>query len=135
MEPYALELPNPTASRCTVHSFNPDEQYFVLATDAVTPRWWYFQNNTLYHDDEGKPAAGLVFAIRSLLNNKYLNCQGWSSKLNPNQTYYDPDYWFDCVVDESIPNMRNWKANYNAKTSILSVGVTWGCDELSPGNS
>lgn len=125
MEPYALELPNPTASRCTADSFNPDKQYFQLSTSTASqPTWWY--------DDDGLGAMNIT--IRSFASGHDLNCRGFSSKLNPNQTNYDPDFWFDCTTTADIAPIVSWKANYNPDTNILSVGVTWRCDELNPGN-
>ncbi|KAI3322467.1 hypothetical protein HD806DRAFT_545165 [Xylariaceae sp. AK1471] len=135
MEPYALELPNPTASKCIVHSFDPDKQYFQLDTSTSDQiKWWYFDNNTTYRDSEGKPSGGVDITIRSFISERYPHCTGWSSKLNPNQSNYDPDFWFDCSKDMNIPMLGAWKANYNANTNVFSVGVAWDCDELSPGN-
>ncbi|KAI8625743.1 hypothetical protein F5Y19DRAFT_449391 [Xylariaceae sp. FL1651] len=135
MEPYALELPNPESPKCTVNSFDPDKQYFLLDTSfSFQPNWWYFESNTSYRDSEGKPSGGLEISLQDHVSDSDLDCMGWSSKLNPNGSNYDPDYWFDCSVYSSTPAVRNWKANYNANNNILSVGVTWGCEELSPGN-
>ncbi|KAI0535102.1 hypothetical protein GGR58DRAFT_480470 [Xylaria digitata] len=129
MEPYALELPNPEAPKCTVHSFDPDKQFFLLSTAYVfRPHWWYFER-------DGEPKGGFDLRILSSITERELGCSGFSSKLNPNGTDFDPNYWFDCSLSPSDPSfIRGMRANYNANTNLLSVVMSWGCDELSPGN-
>ncbi|KAJ8121795.1 hypothetical protein ONZ43_g1842 [Nemania bipapillata] len=127
MEPYALELPNPEASKCTVISFDPDKQYFLMDTAYVfRAHWWYFWR-------DGEPKGGLDVTIRNFVTDRELSCQGFDAKLNPNSTYFDPNYWFECSPSISYPDIfKGMKVNYNAKTGNLSVGMSWSCDELSP---
>ncbi|TGJ84031.1 hypothetical protein E0Z10_g4718 [Xylaria hypoxylon] len=129
MEPYALELPNPEAPKCTVNSFDPDKQHFLLNTAYVfRAHWWYFER-------EGEPKGGFHITILSSVTERELGCSGFSSKLNPNGTDYDPNYWFDCSFSPSDPSfLRSMRANYNANTSSLSVVMSWSCGELRPGN-
>ncbi|KAI0879032.1 hypothetical protein GGS24DRAFT_496156 [Hypoxylon argillaceum] len=129
MEPYALELPNPEAPKCTVISFDPDKQYFLMDTAYVfRAHWWYFTR-------DGEPKGGFDVTIRNFVTDRELSCQGFDSKLNPNATSFDPNYWFECSPSVSYPNIfRGMKVNYNANTGILSVGMSWSCDELSPSN-
>ncbi|KAI1748696.1 hypothetical protein F4782DRAFT_515941 [Xylaria castorea] len=127
MEPYALELPNPEASKCTVLSMDPDKQYLLLDTAYVfRSHWWYFWR-------DGEPKGGFDLTILSFVTEQELSCSGFDSKLNPNGTDFDPDYWFDCSFPISYPMMiRSMRVNYNAHTDIVSVGILWACDELSP---
>ncbi|KAI0451698.1 hypothetical protein F5B21DRAFT_369402 [Xylaria acuta] len=127
MEPYALELPNPEASKCTVLSMDPDKQYLLESTAYVfRSHWWYFER-------DGEPEGGFDVTILSFVTGQELSCSGFDSKLNPNGTDFDPDYWFDCSFPISYPTMiRSMKINYNSHTDTLSVGISWACDELSP---
>jgi len=139
MEPYALELPNSEASHCTVNSFDPDLQYFDLATSwAFRPDWWYFTDpNTTFVDDQGLPAAGLAFDIDGHVNTADLNCEVWSSNLNPAGKNFHPDWWFTC--EKRFPeidrgNVRSWKGNFNSVNNTIAVIISWECSELSPGH-
>ncbi|KAI0466725.1 hypothetical protein F4859DRAFT_526404 [Xylaria cf. heliscus] len=127
MEPYALELPNPEASECTIISMDPDKQYLLVDTAYVfRSHWWYFVR-------DGEPKGGFDVTILSFVTEYELSCSGFDSRLNPNGTDFDPEYWFDCSFPPSYPGMiRSMKVNYNAHTNILSVGISWICDELSP---
>ncbi|KAI0186391.1 hypothetical protein EV127DRAFT_346213 [Xylaria flabelliformis] len=129
MEPYALELPNPEASKCTVLSMDPDKQYLLFDTAYVfRSHWWYFWR-------DGEPKGGFDLTILSFVTEHELSCSGFDSKLNPNGTDFDPEFWFDCDFPISYPTMiRSMKVNYNAHTDIVSVGISWTCDELSPQN-
>ncbi|KAI0446189.1 hypothetical protein F4803DRAFT_504822 [Xylaria telfairii] len=129
MEPYALELPNPEASKCTVLSMDPDKQYLLVSTAYVfRSHWWYFWR-------DGEPKGGFDVTILTFVTKQELTCSGFDSKLNPNGTDFDPDYWFDCSFPISYPAMiRNMRVNYNAHTDILSVRISWTCNELSPQN-
>ncbi|RYC59707.1 hypothetical protein CHU98_g6494 [Xylaria longipes] len=127
MEPYALELPNPQASKCTVFSMDPDKQYLLFDTAYVfRSNWWYFWR-------DGEPKGGYDVTILSFVTQQEITCEGFDSRLNPNSTDFDPDYWIDCSFPVSYPAMiKNMKVNYNAHTDSLSVGISWTCDELSP---
>ncbi|KAJ8128984.1 hypothetical protein O1611_g4650 [Lasiodiplodia mahajangana] len=127
MEPYALELPNPNAPKCTVLSFDPDKQYFLMSTAYVfRAHWWYFWR-------DGQPKGGFDVVILNSVTDRELSCQGFDSRLNANSTDFDPDYWFECNPTISSPEVfKGMKVNYNAHTGILSVGMTWSCNELSP---
>lgn len=127
MEPYALELPNPEAPKCTVISFDPDKQYFLMDTAYVfRAHWWYFTR-------DGEPKGGFDVTIRNFVTDRELSCQGFDSRLNRNATSFDPNYWFECSPSVSYPDIfKGMKVNYNANTGILSVGMSWSCDELSP---
>ncbi|KAI0864894.1 hypothetical protein F4860DRAFT_382768 [Xylaria cubensis] len=129
MEPYALELPNPEASKCTVLSMDPDKQYLLFDTAYVfRSHWWYFWR-------DGEPKGGFDLTILSFVTEHELSCSGFDSKLNPNGTDFDPEFWFDCDFPISYPTMiRSMKVNYNAHTDIVSVGISWTCDELTPQN-
>ncbi|KAJ2988130.1 hypothetical protein NUW58_g4136 [Xylaria curta] len=127
LEPYALELPNPEAPKCTVISMDSDKQFFILDTSYVfRANWWYFER-------EGEPKGGFDVTIHNFVTERELGCSGFSSRLNPNGTDYDPDYWFECISLPSYPDLiRSIRVNYNSKSGILSVGMSWSCDELSP---
>ncbi|KAI1133298.1 hypothetical protein F5Y10DRAFT_287682 [Nemania abortiva] len=129
MEPYALELPNPNAPKCTVLSFDPDKQYFLMSTAYVfRAHWWYFWR-------DGEPKGGFDVVILNFVTNRELSCMGFDSRLNINSTDFDPDYWFECDPIISSPELfKGMKVNYNAHTGILSVGMTWSCNELDPKN-
>ncbi|KAK4140728.1 uncharacterized protein C8A04DRAFT_31705 [Dichotomopilus funicola] len=56
---------------------------------------------------------------------------------------YDPDYWFDCresievgqrSADPNRSKSRWTRVNYEAFSNLLSVNMSWICDDESPGN-
>ncbi|KAI1180320.1 hypothetical protein F4777DRAFT_574083 [Nemania sp. FL0916] len=130
MEPYALDLPNPEVSKCTVISFTPFLQTFYLDTEYyyTVPMWWYYW--------QGEPKAGLEeFYIRNLAIDNTFGCAGETPKLNPNGTEWDPTVWLNCSRSTVDPVAYKWLGvNYNPELDTVSVGMAWSCDELSPGH-
>ncbi|KAI1177721.1 hypothetical protein F4777DRAFT_576799 [Nemania sp. FL0916] len=130
MDPYALSLPNPLASHCTTTSFDPAQQYFVMESAyAFRPNWWYFWRGDA-------PQGGMDFTLRILVfADRTFGCSGFDPRLNPNSTAWDPEFWFECKpLVSDPPAYKGVKVNYNPDTGLLSAGMTWSCEELSPGN-
>ncbi|KAI3316740.1 hypothetical protein HD806DRAFT_552055 [Xylariaceae sp. AK1471] len=136
MEPFALELPSPTTPMCTADSFHPDKQYFRLDTTSppYMPLWEYNGPNSSFVDELNRPTGRFTLDAFHFVSGLDFLCQASSSKLNPNQTNFDPDFWCDCPVSPYMRFIRTAKANYNVKTGDVSLSLTWACDELSPGN-
>ncbi|KAH6614441.1 hypothetical protein B0J18DRAFT_413610 [Chaetomium sp. MPI-SDFR-AT-0129] len=121
-------------------SLDPDKRYVLL----YAPLQFEYRYYVSSRDGDGDISGRLDFLLWSVGQDVELECDGWSGKLNRNvSAQYDPDYWFDCresieVGQRSADPNRNksrWtRVNYEAFRNVLSVNMSWVCDDESPGN-
>ncbi|KAK5636232.1 hypothetical protein RRF57_011944 [Xylaria bambusicola] len=119
MEPYALELPNAQAARCTVTSFDA-QCFFLIGRKSETPTYWTYENSST--SVRGDFSLIMRFPFEGDDN---IVCGVNGPELYP--TKFEPERWWNCQMVTWGGDPMNIKAldfNYNRDTTILSINAT-----------
>ncbi|KAI0522183.1 hypothetical protein F5B22DRAFT_643206 [Xylaria bambusicola] len=126
MEPYALELPNAQAARCTVTSLDA-QRFFLVDPTSRYPTYWTYENRS--YGVSGEFSLYLRFPFE---DDDQVLCRVKGPELHP--TKFDPERWWHCEMLSYGGDPMNVKAldfNYNRNTTILSINATWTCDDAN----